>query len=342
MTEPDGQRPKFSLPAGTGAAVGRVLLLVLGVSALFWLVDEAGSDAVWSTIKAARYAVLAAFAIEGLRIGAELIGSIALIRSHRGPSVPLPWLVRSHLVAYAIGMALPAGRAASEAYKLVAFRGHIGTGPATAVATSSQGLNLVANAVVSVAAAIAALATVGAGALTLALCVHAGVSLTSGLAVLLIARSARVATWLEKIPVLQDTVRAFRRVQNDTPLFPPAAALAITSGRALQVVQFGVLAFGVGLGGALGSAPVVAMLVHGVQAVGSMAGDLVPGQVGVTEGAFRLAASAFGASAAVAVSVALMAHAVQLSWIVLGSLVPVVWRGRQLTQPFDPERVSPV
>lgn len=340
-TATSGASTDPSLSGGSGSSLRRfgsiafrLALLGLGISAVVWLVEEAGTEDVLHALTHATGYIVVAFLIEAVRILLELLGSIALIRAQAGKGsetrerrhlIPFHWLLRTHLVSYALCMALPAGRAASETYKIIAFRPFIGTGPATAVGTSSQGLNLVANAVVSVPAAIAAFLVTGAGTLTLALCAHALISMVSGLGVLLLARSAKVAGFLERFSFLREPVRAFRAVQHQAQLLPPFAAAAIIGGRAMQVVQFGVLAAGVGLGTGLASGPAVALLTHGVQAVGSMAGDLVPGQVGVTEGAFRLAASAFGSSAAVAVSVALISHAVQLSWIVIGSLVPVLW-----------------
>ncbi len=304
--------------------VARGLLLVLGLTAVAWLVAEAGTEEVAGAVRGAWVWVAVALLLEGGRIACEAASTVFLL-GERAQLLRRSSLVRMHLIAYAISMAMPAGRAASEALKAVMLTPVVGAGRGAAVGTASQGLNLVANATVSVPAAVTAWIVTGPGGLTLALAIHAAVSVTGGMLVLVAARSGPLSQLLERIPRLDETVRQFRDAAREQPLMPPLAAAAIVAGRSLQVVQFGVLAHGVGLG----SGPVTAMLAHGVQAVGATAGDLVPGQVGVTEGAFRIAAEAFGASAAVAVSVALLAHAVQLVWIIVGALVPVLWRARQ-------------
>ena len=300
--------------------IGRVALAALGALAIYWLVEEAGSDDVLRAVEGAAPWILLAFGIEALRIAGEAIGTICLLGEH-SRAVPKSVLIRTHLIVYAVSMAMPAGRATSEAVKTVLLKPFVGGARGAAVGTASQALTLIANALVSIPAAGAALLVAGPGVLALALGVFAAISVAGGALVLSVARAGPLATWLGRFPRAGNAVRAFQDAAREMPLVPPRAAGAIVTSRALQVVQFGVIAHGVGLG----SGATTALLAHGVQAVGAMAGDLVPAQLGMTEGAFRLAADAFGASAATAVSVALIAHAVQLAWIVIGALAPLVW-----------------
>ena len=300
--------------------LGRVALAALGAVAIYWLVNEAGQEEVVNAVRAAAPWIALAFAIEALRIAGEAVGTVFLLAGE-ARRLPKPVLVRTHLIVYAVSMAMPAGRATSEAVKAVLLKPFVGTAKGAAVGTASQALTLIANALVSIPAALAALWVTGPGLLALALGIHAAVSVAGGALVLSVARAGPLAAWLGRFPRLGDSVRSFQDAAREMPLVPARAASAIIVARCLQVVQFGVIAHGVGLG----SGPATALLAHGVQAVGAMVGDLVPAQLGMTEGAFRLAAEAFGSSAAVAVSVALIAHAVQLGWIVIGALVPLVW-----------------
>jgi hypothetical protein len=60
--------------------------------------------------------------------------------------------------------------------------------------------------------------------------------------------------------------------------------------------------------------------------VATSAGDLIPGQLGVTDAAFALAAPALQLSLASAVAVALLSHGVQLAWCAAGALTPLLFR----------------
>jgi hypothetical protein len=92
----------------------------------------------------------------------------------------------------------------------------------------------------------------------------------------------------------------------------------------LQVVQNGVLVVAVG-----GPISVLAALCsEGIHLVGASVGDLIPGQIGATEGSYTLFAKVLGMVPADAVTIAMVAHLAQLTWVVIGLVATALWRAR--------------
>ena len=83
------------------------------------------------------------------------------------------------------------------------------------------------------------------------------------------------------------------------------------AGRVIQTLQYGVIL--VAVGGIL--TPTSALVTEGIHLVGAGLGDMVPNQVGITEGAYRVFASALGLedAPARAISIALVARLCQSS-----------------------------
>mgnify|MGYP001593338145 CR=1 FL=1 len=77
--------------------------------------------------------------------------------------------------------------------------------------------------------------------------------------------------------------------------------------------------------GAAGGAE-TALLSQGIHTLASFVGDLVPGQLGVTEGAFRLWEDVVGAGTAAAVAVPVLLHLVVVLWVEVGALGGSFWR----------------
>ncbi|MGZ3457666.1 MAG: hypothetical protein ACXU86_04090 [Archangium sp.] len=89
-------------------------------------------------------------------------------------------------------------------------------------------------------------------------------------------------------------------------------------------MQYGTLAVAVGID----TTAVEALVAQGLNLVALAVGTLVTGQFGVSDGAFALSARAFGTTTAKAMSIALLAHALQVLFVLLGSLTPLVWKAR--------------
>ena len=93
-------------------------------------------------------------------------------------------------------------------------------------------------------------------------------------------------------------------------------------GRAVQLVQYGVIVRAVG-GRA---APDAAFTAQGVHLVAATIGDVVPNQMGATEGAYRVFADTLGFADAPAraLSIALVVRIAQVSLAALGFVVAMV------------------
>jgi hypothetical protein len=238
-------------------------------------------------------------------------------------SVPTGQFVRAALLGYAVQGLVPAGRGAAEVTRASLLARWVGGGRAGAAAARMQAVVLVVSGIIAVPAGIACAVLTDSPWLPVAVSISGAVALALGLGLFAIARRARVGAWLGR--------RVKRAAEFGSDL---DAALSRESGlpwraigweclgRVVQVAQQAALIACVG--GAIGLT--TALCSEGIHLVGAAVGDLIPAQLGATEGNFTLAASALGLPRASAVSIALLAHLAQLVWVIVGSLVPLVWR----------------
>ena len=82
---------------------------------------------------------------------------------------------------------------------------------------------------------------------------------------------------------------------------------------------------------------------HGVYLVVAAIGVMIPGQLGASEGGFAYSAEMLGTTEARAMSIALLAHAIQLALVGVGFVVLALWprdsgkvHGGGLTSPPSP------
>ncbi|MEM9194188.1 MAG: lysylphosphatidylglycerol synthase domain-containing protein [Myxococcota bacterium] len=314
---------------------GSIAMAALGACAIGWLVEDAGTDEIRSIFTEAAPFILVALVLEGVRIVFEALGTQALLGDAKR-RVAWSTIFRIQLVSYAVAMTLPAGRAAAEATKAAALQPHVGLGRGVAIGTFSQALNLMANATAAIPCVIAAYSLCGWSSTTWAVGTFSIMSMLLGLLVLAIVRSDRLAQWLSRSKKLAPKVANFRSASAEFGIFPTKAFLAFFMARCTEICVVTVLAAGVGLGLGLDTG----LLVYGIQATATGAGEFVPGQIGVTEGAFRLAAPALGAPASTAVAVALLAHLVQLAWVGAGSMAHVASRLAGALRPSGEARTA--
>jgi hypothetical protein len=301
--------------------VGRVVLAGLGVAAIAWLVREAGTDEVAVVLAAAAPFLPVVILLEGVRIGLEAIATRQLL----GPEarrVPFGVLLRAQLVGYALCHTLPAGRATAEAAKAGMLAPFVGWPRGLAVATACQTAHLAATAFVAVPSIVVA-AAAGLDAVAWAVAAVAVASLLGAAFVQVAARAGDRVPGLGRWRSVAAMVRRYSDAAREQPLLPPGATATITASRFVQVVEYGLLAVAVGAGLGLEEG----LLGFGLHLVGASVGELVPGQLGVTEGAFRLGASALRVSEAVAVSIPLLERLPQLLWIAAGAFAPLVATG---------------
>jgi hypothetical protein len=287
----------------------RALLFCGGIGLVAWLVHRAGTERVLHAIADAGPWLPLIVLLEVGIVATDALALRSLLRERAEGMTRATW-IHSVSLAYGCAVVLPAGRAAGEAARAAALARVIGLASAGRACARLQGSSLAANAIASVAAA-AVVALVGvAPKLPLALLGNAVLCGALGVGILALAQSARFARALRSwLPVL------FRSAVQ-TPELPETrstsagAILASALGRAIQAVQYGVVVRAVGGIATVGTA----VAAQGIHLVGATIGDPVPGQVGATEGAYEIFASAVGLgdAPARAIAIALVVRVAQL------------------------------
>lgn len=303
--------------------VGKVLLFVFGVTAVVALVEEAGPDQVLHTLlESAVFLPL----ILALEIGFMSMDVLALrsFLGERGANVPfLVWL-RTAMVAYGVMILLPAGRAGGEVARAAGLSPYVGASHAAALATRLQAATLMGNTMISIPAWIAVGMAVDFGT-PLAWMVLGNGVVTGVLAgaIIFASRRSSVGSFLGKrIRALASHGETFdEALKGDASWGRPI--MATFFGRVMQAAQYGVILLAVG--GRL--TPVSALVSQGIHLVGAGLGDMVPNQVGITEGAYRLFAPALGLehAPARAIGIALVARLCQFFLAGVALAVSSVW-----------------
>lgn len=293
--------------------LGRVVLACAGLAIVARLVRDAGPDRVAAVLwQAGRWLPI----ILGLEL-VQLVTDFFALRSilgERWRQIPPATWVRSSSIAYAMMTLVPAGRAAGEVTRATLFSKHIGAPRAATTSTRLQAAYLAANGALSLAAYAVVASRFGVQtplALLLAGNVLFQTLLASGL--LAILRDARVGRWLDRLR------RRFVPGAAESPPLDPEerkripwhAGLVCCVGRTAQLVQYGVILHAVG-----GVTTVRnAFIAHGIHLVGATLGDMLPNQLGVTDGAYRAFAGdlGFAAEPARALSIAFVVRIAQLT-----------------------------
>lgn len=312
-----------------GAA--RSVLLVCGIALVAWLVSSVGYRRVGSALyDAGPWLPVVVFMELGIVV-TDVIATRCLLGGAARSVRTTTW-VRATALAYAAGIVLPAGRAAAEAARATALAADVGLAHAASACSRVQTAALFGTALVSLAAG----AATGSSSTTLALLLAGNAVLCAGLAVavLSIARWKRLTRWL----------RARWGTRDERPavavdrIAVAKASLVCTLGRALQAVQYGVA-----LGAVGGAATTRAALVaQGIHLVGATVGDVVPNQVGATEGAFDMFAAVLGFARepARALSIALVVRAAQLALAGAAFVVATITFERQARADEPPAAAS--
>jgi uncharacterized membrane protein YbhN (UPF0104 family) len=287
--------------------ISRLALFAGGLALTAWLINAAGLDRVLAAIREAGPWLPAVLLLEIGLVATDMFAARALLGDAMSSVSPVTWM-RSAMLAYASTVVLPAGRAAGEAVRATTLAPAIGFGRATGVCSRLQACVLASNAAISfVIAAVVFRRHVSEGLVFALLANATGCSVLS-FVVFAIARSKRVAHWLKA---------RFKRLAQAPDVVPMAAgragdARAIAAclmGRVIEATQYGIVLHAVG-----GLAtPATALTAQGIHLVGAAAGDLVPNQMGITEGAYRLFTQALGLGDARALSIALVVRIVQLT-----------------------------
>jgi hypothetical protein len=315
-------------------SIGRAALLLLALGATVAMVHLVGAPGVGDTLWLALPWIPLVLTVEGARIAIEASATRAPLGGG-AQGIPRAELARMHLVGYALTTTMPAGRAVAEAYKAAALAPFTSRARAASVAVNNQALALVANGVVAVPCAIAAYLRTGTSFLTVAVATHAVLVVAGGLALHVGSRSARLLALTSRVSTrLAAPLRRYRDACAAHDVLPVRALALHVAARGLQAVGLGILL------GAVASRPRPddALLAQAVSLVGTTAGDWVPLQLGATDAGWILAAPLLGITAAHGIAVALLAHAVQIAWSVVGAGLPALWRpeGRPVVPEEEP------
>ena len=299
---------------------------VAGVVVVVLLVRSAGKEALLEALLPTLPWLPALLALDLLRIGADAHATL-LAYGDRGAAIPRARLLRAQLVANAVTYLAPAGRTAAEATKAAMLARFTSWPEATAAAALMQALALFGGAVISIPCVIASAMILGpTDRITLFIGAQAIGVFGTGLAVRFASRSRGITNFLgRKIRRVEAAADDFHRTSVESSLVPPKPLVSVTIGRTFQVAQYAILAHAVGVDVTLGRA----LLAQGVNMVALAVGVLVPGQIGATDGAFALAADALHTTLPRALAIALVAHVLQVIWIVIGTLTPMVWPVRE-------------
>ncbi|MDQ3031740.1 MAG: flippase-like domain-containing protein [Myxococcota bacterium] len=305
--------------------VARVVLFVLGVSAVVLLVRSAGPELVLATVLEAGPWLPLIIVLECCFMGMDAVALRGLLGEH-GKRVPFAVWVRTAMLQYGVMQLLPAGRAGGEIARAAGLSPHIGgAARAAAAATRLQAATMLANTLISIPCYIAvAFADSAHSALGYAVLVNALGTAAIGTVLILTVRRSKFGGWLGKrIPFLEAHGPVFdEELRHGTPWTP--AIVATTIGRSFQALQYGLILLAVGGTLTLTSA----LVAQGIHLVGAGMGDLVPNQVGITEGAYTLFAPALGLEGQIAkaIGIALVARICQFSLAGLSLTVTAVWK----------------
>jgi hypothetical protein len=312
--------------------LARVALALVGLAIVAYLVRDSGPERVASVLWQSGRWVPLVFALELVQLSSDFF-ALRSILGERRSDIPAGTWVRAMSVAYAMMSLLPAGRVAGEVTRGTLFAKHVGAPRAATTGTQMQAAYLAANAVLSLAAWIVVASRFGLQA-PLALLLAGNVvfqAVVSG-GLLAILRDARVGRWISDV-----RKRLFKHAPVQPPLdpavrkrIPYGAMIACTAGRSAQVVQYAVILHAVG-----GVVTVPnAFIAHGIHLVGASLGDLLPNQLGVTDGIYRAFAGdlGFAAEPARALSIAFVVRIAQLS---LSAVCVVVTALMKQSEPRD-------
>lgn len=305
--------------------IARVAIAIAGLAALAWTIDDAGTDRILAILPAAAAWIPLAIALESVRVGFDALAT-RLVLAERGREIPFRSLYLAQLAAQGVMGVSPAGRSASEIVKATLLSAWIPPQVAAAMGYTNQANVLISAGLFSLVCLAGVVATSPDPTLAYATLIHFVVLVSSGVGMRVVSTNPRVERFLaRRLPRLAERASLFHEASRDTALLAPAPILAMFAGRAVQTVQFAVLAHAVGIDVTV----MGALAVQGVNLVAAATGVFVPSQVGTAELVFRLAADALRTTPAIAVSLALLARVPQMTFIAIGLLVLLLWRSRR-------------
>lgn len=309
----------------------RLLLLAGGVSAIVALVIHAGPAHVGAALWQAAPWLPLIILLEAAWVSWDLF----IVRSLYGDAakqVPWPMYLRSALIAYPFMGLLPAGRAGAEAARAATLSSYVGSGRASATAFQAQACGLAGNFLISVLGVILCSVLFGLGHWVTYLLALNGLAALVLSVVIFLAIRGRLGGFLGKR--FSSLGKEFDQHIQESKVFPPRAILYSFLGRLTQFFHY--IVFVVAVGGACTFAG--AGVGQSLHTIGAFVGDLVPSQLGVTDGVYWQAADSPEVKEVLAIegdqdvilaallSIAFLGRLAQLFWSLVGALTPFIWK----------------
>jgi hypothetical protein len=304
--------------------VGRTVTALVGLGLVVALLHHTGIEKVMAALGRAAPIFPIIIILEVFILFCSMC-ALRLLYLEDRDKLPIKALIRAGLVGYTLMGLVPAGRTAAESARAALLARYSSGARAMVAATQLQGIALIANCAISFFCLLAMFYVLGFSLPTFFVLANFVITGIVGIGLLFAGRKAGIGTWLGKRFKSANKVGTeFDQMFSATDLtlvpFGPFAWEFL--GRITQVVQNGFMV--VAVGGALGLIP--ALCSESLHLVGAAAGDLIPAQLGATEVNYQLSAHALSLAPADAMSIALIAHLAQIFLVVVGLIVPLVWR----------------
>jgi Lysylphosphatidylglycerol synthase TM region len=309
--------------------LGRAAAAAVGVVAVGLLLAYIGPAQVLRTIQEGAAYLPIVMVLEACVLACTMLALRSLYGEDRH-GLHTGILTRAGLAGYVAMSLVPAGRTVAEALRATILSRH-SSGPKAAVAALQiQGSALMANGVASLIATVAIFRTVGPGPLGIGAMTNSVLALGAGLLILLGGRVSRLGHHMGRLwPRIETFGRGFDEHFSLSEALPVRAVLWEFLGRMFQILQYVVMVGAVG--GVFSLRP--ALIAEGIHLTATTAGDLIPAQLGATEANFALCAHTLNLPVASAVAIALMAHLVQLFWVLAAVLILSLWPGSRDLMP---------
>ena len=294
--------------------LGRLVAAAAGFLCLAVLIVHSDPRSVWNAVLHAPLMFPVVVALQALVVGFESY-ALLLLYGPRRHQIPMREVFRSSMFSFAVVVVFPFGRAVGEAARAAMLSRYVGSPLAAAAAAQIQAVTLLGNALISIPCAVAAYQIVGTGWLFWAVLGHFAVSALLATGVIVAGRYAGLVKkfgrffpggeeWGSKV----DAHLKGDQRQIAVPL------LFVLLSRLVDTLQRMVLL--VAVGGTFGLLQGFAS--EGINLVAASAGDAIPGQVGIIEMGYSLAAQVLNLSRSNAVAMGLLFHLAVLVWVGLG------------------------
>jgi hypothetical protein len=261
--------------------------MVSGIALIAYLVRRTDPSQVLAALERAGVWLPLLAAFEALLLLTDTAAFASLIA--HAQAIPVRGWLRSSAASYICLVLLPAGRAVGEAARASLATPYTGAKRAVTAGAELQAVALIADGLVSFAAACVVFNSLGAAQhLTAALFANGWLVSVAGFALLYLMRSPSAGTWiLRHMPLL---ARFGPHAESGPRGSTWNAAAWSVLGRVLQVVQYGIAIFAVGGAFTVKSA----FVAHGIHMVGATVGVALPNQVGIADAAYVVFADVLG------------------------------------------------